>query len=75
MGRPQSNGFIERFHCTLLDEHLRVKGRTTWYESVEEMQTEVVPVFWTTEQLNYQAALQLADTDEVVHQFRGARCR
>jgi transposase InsO family protein len=22
--RPQSNGFIERFHRTLLDEHLRV---------------------------------------------------
>ena len=26
VGRPQSNGFIERFHRTLLDEHLRVKG-------------------------------------------------
>ena len=41
VGRPQSNGFIERFHRTLLDEHLRVKGRTTWYESVEEMQTDL----------------------------------
>ena len=39
--RPQSNGFIERFHRTLLDEHLRVKGRTTWYESVDEMQTDL----------------------------------
>jgi transposase InsO family protein len=36
--RPQSNGFTERFHRTLLDEHLRIKGRTTWYETVEEMQ-------------------------------------
>ncbi len=36
--RPQSNGFIERFHRTLLDEHLRPAGRTTWYESIEEMQ-------------------------------------
>ena len=36
--RPQSNGFIERFHRTLLDEHLRVKGRTTWYEALDEMQ-------------------------------------
>jgi transposase InsO family protein len=35
-GRPQSNGFIERFHRTLLDEHLRVKGRTTWQETVAE---------------------------------------
>jgi transposase InsO family protein len=39
--RPQSNGFIERFHRTLLDEHLRVAGRTTWYESVEEMQEDL----------------------------------
>ncbi len=39
--RPQSNGFIERFHRTLLDEHFRVKGHTTWYESVEEMQTDL----------------------------------
>lgn len=37
--RPQSNGFIERFHRTLLDEHLRPAGRTTWYETMEEMQT------------------------------------
>ena len=41
MGRPQSNGFIERFHRTLLDEHLRIAGRTKWYESVEEMQTDL----------------------------------
>ncbi len=25
--RPQSNGFLERFHRTLLDEHLRPSGR------------------------------------------------
>ena len=41
VGRPQSNGFIERFHRTLLDEHLRVKGRTTCYETLEEMQTDL----------------------------------
>jgi transposase InsO family protein len=39
--RPQSNGFIERFHRTLLDEHLRTKGRTTWYETVGEMQEDL----------------------------------
>jgi transposase InsO family protein len=39
--RPQSNGFIERFHRTLLDEHLRVKGRTTWYETLDEMQADL----------------------------------
>jgi transposase InsO family protein len=39
--RPQSNGFVERFHRTLLDEHLRVAGRTKWYETIEEMQTDL----------------------------------
>lgn len=39
--RPQSNDFIERRHRTLLDEHFRIKGRTTRYESVEQMQTDL----------------------------------
>lgn len=39
--RPQSNGFIERLHRTILDEHFRVMGRTKWYESIEEMQTDL----------------------------------
>jgi len=41
VGRPQSNGIVERFHRTLLDEHLRVKGRTKWYERLDEMQTDL----------------------------------
>ena len=36
--RPQSNGIVERFHRTLLDEHFRVEGRKTWFETVAEMQ-------------------------------------
>lgn len=39
--RPQSNGFIERFHRTLLDEHLRIMGRTKWYETLAEMQADL----------------------------------
>jgi len=39
--RPQSNGFVERLHRTLLDEHFRVKGRTTWYETVDQMQGDL----------------------------------
>jgi len=39
--RPQSNGFIERLHRTLLDEHFRIQGRTKWYESLDEMQTDL----------------------------------
>jgi transposase InsO family protein len=36
--RPQSNGIVERFHCTALDEHFRVEGRSTWFETINEMQ-------------------------------------
>lgn len=39
--RPQSNGFIERFHRTVLDEHFRIAGRSKWYETVGQMQTDL----------------------------------
>lgn len=39
--RPQSNGFVERFHRTLLDEHFRIAGRKNWYESVKPMQKDL----------------------------------
>jgi transposase InsO family protein len=39
--RPQSNGYIERLHRTLLDEHFRIMGRKKFYESVAEMQTDL----------------------------------
>ena len=39
VSRPQSNGIVERLHRTLLDEHFRVEGRKTWFETIEEMQT------------------------------------
>lgn len=38
---PQTNGFVERFHRTVLDEFFRVKMRTTFYESVEALQTDL----------------------------------
>ena len=38
IGRPQSNGIVERLHRTLLDEHLRIQGRAVWYKTVAEMQ-------------------------------------
>jgi transposase InsO family protein len=38
VGRPQSNGILERFHRTLLDEHFRAEGRRTWIETIVEMQ-------------------------------------
>ena len=39
--RPQSNGFVERLHRTLLDEHFRIMGRKTFYESIEAMQKDL----------------------------------
>lgn len=39
--RPQSNGFVERLHRTLLDEHFRVMGRKKWYTSVDQMQKDL----------------------------------
>ena len=39
VSRPQSNGIVERLHRTLLDEHFRVEGRKTWFETIDEMQT------------------------------------
>ena len=36
--RPQLSGIVERLHRTLLDEHFRVEGRRTWFDTVEEMQ-------------------------------------
>jgi transposase InsO family protein len=39
--RPQSNGFVERMHRTLLDEHFRIMGRTKFYESINEMQIDL----------------------------------
>lgn len=41
MRRPQSNGYVERLHRTLLDEPFRIKGREKWFESVEEMQSDL----------------------------------
>lgn len=41
IARPQSNGFVERLHKTLLDEHFRVMGRKKWYESIEQMQKDL----------------------------------
>jgi len=37
---PQTNGFIERFNRTVLDEFFRIAFRTTFYESVEHLQTD-----------------------------------
>ena len=39
--RPQTNGFVERFNRTVLDEFFRMAFRTKFYESVEALQTDL----------------------------------
>ena len=41
VGRPQSNGIVERMHKTLLEEHFQPIGRKKFYESVDEMQEDL----------------------------------
>ncbi|EPG68080.1 IS481 family transposase [Leptospira wolffii] len=53
--RPQSNGYVERLHRTLLDEHFRIAGRTKFYESIEEMQIDLEIFF---DEHNYKRAHQ-----------------
>jgi hypothetical protein len=36
--RPQSSGYVEGLHRTLLDGHFRIEGRRTWFETIDEMQ-------------------------------------
>lgn len=38
---PQTNGFVERFHRTVLDEFFRVAMRQTLYTSVEALQIDL----------------------------------
>jgi transposase InsO family protein len=39
--RPQTNGFVERFHRTVLDEFFRPAFRTKFYDSVETLQNDL----------------------------------
>ena len=49
--RPQTNGFVERFNRTVLDEFFRTAFRTKFYESVEELQADLDQwlVYYNTE--------------------------
>lgn len=38
--KPQTNGFIERFNRTVLDEFFRIKFREKFYESLDELQND-----------------------------------
>ena len=48
---PKTNGFVERFNGTVLDEFFRVKMRERFYDSVEALQADLDAwlVFYNTE--------------------------
>lgn len=39
--KPQTNGFIERFNRTVLDEFFRIKFREKFYETLDELQNDL----------------------------------
>ena len=41
MARPRTNGFVERFNRTILDEFFRETFRDKFYSSVEELQKDL----------------------------------
>ena len=41
VGTPQTNGFVERFNRTVLDEFFRPAFRKKFYESVEQLQEDL----------------------------------
>ena len=41
VGSPRTNGFVERFHRTVLDEFFREAFRKKFYASVDELQTDL----------------------------------
>jgi hypothetical protein len=46
VGMPQTNGFVERFNRTVLEEFFCVAFRKKWYYSLEELQTDLDTYMW-----------------------------
>jgi len=46
VGMPQTNGFVERFNRTVLEEFFCVAFRKKWYTTLEELQQDLDTYLW-----------------------------
>lgn len=68
---PRTNGFVERFNGTVLDECFRVKLRETFYDTVEALQADLDAwlVHYNTEQPHLGYRNQGRKPIETINQF------
>ena len=57
VGGRQSNSLIKRFPRTLLEEHFRIKGQTTWYEDLVEMEKDL-DVYYNTRRPHHNSGME-----------------
>ena len=61
---PQTNGIVERFHKTMLDEFYRIAFRKKLYASIYDLQTDLDS--WMVE---YNQARRLRSRSPFTHRF------
>jgi hypothetical protein len=64
---PKTNGFVEQFNGTVLDEFFRVKMRETFYETVDALQADLDAwlIHYNTERPHLGYCMAASDTDDV----------
>jgi hypothetical protein len=74
--RPQTNGFVERFNRTVLDEFFGVAFRMTFYEAVEQLQTDLDTwlVYYNTERPHYGYSNMGKRPIDTIEQYLQDRC-
>ncbi len=65
---PKTNGFVERFNGTVLDEFFRVKMRETFYETVQALQADLDA--WLVHYNTREAASRLPQHGTTTHRNR-----
>ena len=73
--RPQTNGFVERFNRTVLDEFFRTAFRSKFYQTVEELQADLDQwlVYYNTERPHHGYRNRGKRPSDTVEQYLKAR--